>query len=105
MKTLISTLISVFRAAGQSRASLTIENLALRQQLAVYQRNQKHPPIRTGDRVLWVLLRRLWSGWERSLLIVRPETAIAWHRRGFKLIWRCRFRSARPTRIPTLSDL
>lgn len=39
----------------------------------------------TGDRIFWILLRRFWSGWERSLLLVKPETVIAWHRQGFKL--------------------
>lgn len=42
--------------------------------------------------MFWILLRSLWSGWERSLLLVRPETVIAWHRQGFKLLWRRRSR-------------
>jgi putative transposase len=102
MKTLILPLISLLPAACRTRASLVLENLALRQQLAIYQRNQKHPRLRAGDRVFWVLLRRLWSGWERALIVVRPETVIAWHRQGFKLLWRRRSRDrhrGRP-RIP-----
>lgn len=95
MRTLILSLISTFRAACLSRASLALENLALRQQLAIYQRDQKHPRLQASDRVFWVLLRRLWSGWERSILVVKPETVIAWHRQGFRLFWRRRSRGRR----------
>ena len=102
METLISTLIVLLRAAFLTRTGLALENAALRQQLTLYQRNQKRPRIRAGDRVFWVLLRRLWSGWDRALLIVKPETVISWHRQGFKLIWRrrCRGRRAGRPRIP-----
>ena len=78
-----------------TRTNLTLENLALRQQLTIYERDQKHPRLRTGDRVFWVLLRRLWSGWERSLLVVKPETVIAWHRQGFRIFWHRRSRGRR----------
>jgi putative transposase len=40
-----------------------------------------------ADRVLWVCLSRLWNGWQSALLIVKPETVIAWHRKGFRLYW------------------
>ena len=95
MTTLITALITAVRAVPRSRANLALENLALRQQLTIYHRGQRHPRLRAGDRVFWVPLRRLWSGWDRCLLVVRPETVIAWHRRGFKLIWRRRSRDLR----------
>ena len=88
MGTLLSALLGLARAALLPRARLAIENAALRQQLTIYQRNQKHPRLRIGDRVFWVVLRRLWSGWDRALIVVKPETVIAWHRRGFRLFWR-----------------
>ena len=88
MGSLLSALLIL---VGCSRgATLALENAALRQQLTIYERDQKHPRLRTGDRVFWVLLRRLWSAWDRSLIIVQPETVIAWHRQGFKLPWRRR---------------
>ena len=40
MTSLILALISALRSAFQTRATLTLENLALRQQLAIYHRNQ-----------------------------------------------------------------
>ena len=57
------------------------------------------PRLRAGDRAFWVVLRKLWSGWDRSLIIVRPETVIAWHRQGFRLFWRRRSiaRQGRPS--------
>jgi len=95
METLLCALLAFLRAALTSRTSLALENAAPRQQLTIYPRDQKHPRLQPGDRIFWVLLRRLWSGWERPLLIVRPATVIAWHRQGFRLIWRRRSRTCR----------
>ena len=92
MGTLISALLALIRAALLSRASLAIENAALRQQLTIYHRTRKRGRLRAEDRGFWVLLRRLWSGWDRALIIVKPETVIAWHRQGFRLFWRWRSR-------------
>ena len=71
-----------------SRRDLLLENLALRQQLAVLR--QRHPQLRfaTPDKSFWVMLRRLWLGWKRALILVQPETVVRWHREGFKLYWR-----------------
>ena len=37
------------------------------------------------DRVLWAWLSRAWSGWRPAPVLVKPETVLAWHRRGFRL--------------------
>ncbi|HME69822.1 MAG TPA: integrase core domain-containing protein, partial [Myxococcota bacterium] len=44
---------------------------------------------------------RFWPGWRHALVLVRPETVIRWHRRGFRLYWRWKRRSRRPGR-PTI---
>jgi transposase InsO family protein len=75
---------------------LIAENLALRQQLAIYHRTIKRPRLRRQDRVFWVWLSRLWSGWQPALLIVQPRTVVGWHRQGFRLY--CRWKS-RPDKI------
>jgi transposase InsO family protein len=80
------------------RLSLAAENLALRQQLAVYKQSVKRPKLRHRDRVFWVLLSRLWSNWRSALAIVQPETVIQWHRQGFKLYWRWKSRGGKPGR-------
>jgi len=103
MGTLLSALLRILRAMLVPQATLALENAALRQQLAVYQRIQKQPRLRTGDRVFWVVLRRLWSAWDRSLILVRPETVIAWHRQGFRLFWNRRShrgKVGRPLSLP-----
>jgi putative transposase len=88
MRTFILALLASLRAALLSRAALVLENAALRQQLAVYLRTSERPRLRTGDRVFWIALRRLWPDWTRPLVIVKPQTVIGWHRKGFKLFWR-----------------
>ena len=66
---------------------LALENLALQQQLAVMRRQHPRPRLRTADRRFWVFLSRAWPNWRKSLLLVRPETVVGWHRRGFRLYW------------------
>jgi len=69
------------------------ENLALRQQVAVYKQSVKRPKVRTRDRIFWVWLSRLWPNWRSALAIVQSETIIHWHRQGFKLYWRWKSRA------------
>src|SRR5882724_6244454 len=66
---------------------LTLENLALRQQLAVYKRTVTRPPLRRSDRLFWVGLARVWTGWRQSLVIVTPATVLRWQRRRFREYW------------------
>jgi hypothetical protein len=67
--------------------SLVFENLALRQQLAVYRRTRPKPIVRWSDRLFWVDLRLAWPDCKSALVIVRPATVISWHRRGFAWYW------------------
>ncbi len=62
--------------AGGHRA-LALENLALRQQLAMYRRARPRPAVRGSDRLFWVSLRRAWPGWKTALVVLRPATVIA----------------------------
>jgi hypothetical protein len=45
--------------------------------------------------LFWVFLSRVWSGWRSALDIVKPATAIAWHRKGFRLFWTWKIRHGR----------
>jgi hypothetical protein len=77
-----------FRAilrAFRTRRSLILENLALRQQLAVLKRKHPRPKLGPLDKMFWVLARRFWSGWKEALVLVLPETVVRWHQAGFKL--------------------
>ncbi|MBI1320471.1 MAG: integrase, partial [Candidatus Hydrogenedens sp.] len=69
-------------------ANLTAENLALRQQLLVLKRNQKRLKLEERDRLFWVALSGIWSGWRDALVFVHPDTVIRWHREGFRRYWR-----------------
>ena len=96
---MIQALFVLLRAFFGGRAALALENLALRQQLAVLHRSAPRPKLRWRDRLFWVWLSRLWSGWREVLVLVKPETVVRWHRLGFRLFWRwkSRGRPGRPT--------
>jgi putative transposase len=66
---------------------LALENLALRQQIAVYKRTAPRPRLRTTDRLFWAGLARLWPGWRQALVIVSPDTVLRWQRRRFREYW------------------
>jgi len=66
---------------------LALEKLALRQQLAVYKRAISRPPLRRTDRLFWIGLARIWTGWRQALVIVTPATVLQWQRRRFREYW------------------
>jgi transposase InsO family protein len=72
----------------RSRKEQAIVELALRQQLAIYALKRSKPGLTPLDRVFWVALSRFWPGWKDPLVIVKPDTVIRWHRKGFRLYWR-----------------
>jgi putative transposase len=82
----------------RTRQSLVLENLALRHQLAVLQRTAPRPRLRTTDRLLWVLLSRLWNRWTDAVSIVQPATVIRWQRTEFQLFWTWKSRRNGPGR-------
>jgi putative transposase len=82
---------AAFMAFG-ARRNLAIENLALRQQLAILKRLSKRPRLTHADRLFWVILSKLWRNWAEALIVVKPETVIEWHRKGFRLLWRWKSR-------------
>jgi len=84
---IILCLLSLLLAAFQLRSNLALENLALRQQLAIMGRRHPRPRVRRSDRVFWLILSRAWSHWRETLVIVQPETVIRWHRKGFTSYW------------------
>ena len=81
------------RGVVRDRTELAVENLALRQQLAVLAERKRTPRLRSRDRIFWVWLSRLWAGWRSVLMIVQPDTVVRWHRQGFRLYWRWKSRA------------
>jgi len=86
MEMIIFTIFVIILMIKLNR-QLIIENLVLRQQLAIMRQSIKRPRIRNRDRLFWILLSRFWKGWQDALIVVKPETVIRWHRKGFKLYW------------------
>jgi putative transposase len=103
MFAIILLLLCSIRQGSRSRAALHAEILALRHQLIVLQRanRDRRLQLSVADRLLWVWLSQLWNGWRSALLIVKPETVIAWHRRGFRLYWS--WKSRHPQGRPSVS--
>ena len=99
MPIVVSVLLSL-RSLVRSRAALHLEILALRHQLQVLERSRR-PYLRltAADRLLWLWLSRIWTEWRTALVLVQPDTVVAWHRRGFRLFWtwKSRHRTGRPT--------
>ena len=96
MAALILSILGALRSGLRTRADLTIENLALRQQLANLRRTSGRPRLGNSDRAFWVVLSRLWSRWADVLVVVKADTVVRWHRAGFRLFWRWKSRSGSP---------
>jgi putative transposase len=100
MMSIFVSLVLTVRSSVRSRAALQIEVLALRHQLHVLQRSRpRRVRLTPVDRFVWVWLSRASTEWRAAIVIVKPETVIAWHRQGFRLFWtwNSRRRSGRPT--------
>src|SRR5262249_11681730 len=106
MTVLVLGLWTFLRALVVGAAAVSLENVALRSQLAVLQRSVPRPKVYQWewDRLFWVWLSRLWTGWRSTLVIVQPATVPAWHRRGFQLYWRWKSRS-RPGGRPPIAQV
>ena len=96
--TWLVSLLDCLAASLRSRADLQLENVALRHQLGVLRRGSKRPHLRQTDRLLWAWLSRTWPGWRDAVVIVKPETVIAWRRRKFREYWTKLSRSGKPGR-------
>ena len=75
------------RALLRTREELVIENLALRQQVAVLKKERPRPVLDDADRAFWIALRASWPGWASRLIIVNPDTVAKWHRDRFRRYW------------------
>src|SRR5712664_506149 len=87
MITLLLHLLRLLPFLFGGHRQLALENLALRQRLAVYKRTATRPKLRTTDRLFWVWLAKVWAEWKQPLLIVTPDTVLRWQRRRFRRHW------------------
>jgi hypothetical protein len=96
MPAFISTLLFWLACRIRSRAELELELIALVHQLVVLDR-QRPGRLRlcSVDRLVWAWLYRVWPRCLEAIVVVKPATAVHWHRQGFRLYWRWRSRSGR----------
>jgi len=80
-------LVSLIRSSLKNRTELPPENLALRQQPAILNHKRPRLRLRKRDRFFWTCLSAIWQIWRESLIVVKPETVVWWHRKGFTLYW------------------
>jgi len=92
-------------ASFRKRAALQVEMLALRHQIGVLHRSVKRPKLTAPDRLFWAWLSELWSDLRTALVIVQPETVIAWHRKSFRLFWTWMVRSGNPGRPAVTNEV
>jgi len=81
-------------SALKTQPALALENRALRNQLAVYERQSKKPRLEDLDRLVWIKLRQFWPGWQTALTLDQPATVVKWHRKGLGAFWRRKSRSS-----------
>jgi putative transposase len=105
MTPLLSALCAWMTSLLRSRASLHLENLALRYQLAVYRQTIARPRLRPTDRLFWAWLSRLWPGWHTALAFVQLRTVIAWQRQRFRDHWRRLSQRGKPGRPALTKDV
>jgi hypothetical protein len=108
MNSLFVALFALLASSFRTRAALQAEILALRHQLAVFQKNSpRRLRLHCCDRLLWVVLYRFWSGWRGCLQMVQPDTVLRWHRRAFAWHWTRKSRRlpGRPEVAANIRDL
>jgi len=88
------------RLSLRPHCALAAENLLLRKQLALYLERQVKPRrARDATRFTLVWLSRLFA-WREALTIVKPDTFIRWHQKGFRMFWRWKSKRRGRPRIP-----
>ncbi len=88
----LGIIFGTLRSALRTQPDLALENLALRQQVAVLKGRYPRLGLTDTDRLFWALLARLWADWREALHVVLPETVVRWHRQGFRYYWRWKSR-------------
>ncbi len=105
MLSLLLAVLNTARCSFKSRHQLELENLALRQQLAMLKRSVKRPRVSVADRLFWVLISKYVDGWRAMLHALHPDSVVRWHREGFRRYWRWKSRHRRVGRPPIDTEI
>src|SRR5262249_36310046 len=88
MTSALMSVLAMLRGAVRSRAALHLEIRALRHQLQLLQRSRpRRLHLEKAVRWQWAWLSATWTGWRTALVIVKPDTVVAWHPQGVRLLW------------------
>jgi putative transposase len=107
MLAIVSALLRCLFSWLRPKHELALENIALRHQNAVLNRQAHKARLQGKDRLFWVILKGWWPNWRAALIILRPETVIGWQRAGFRRFcrWKSRHRGGRPRKDSVLIEL
>ena len=72
----------------KTKTQLILEVIFLTKQLEIYQRTSNKVKINKSDRLFFSLLKGMLLNWKERLFIVKPDTLIRWHRKGFRIYWK-----------------
>lgn len=98
MLSLLLTILKTTFSSLKSYRHLALENLALRQQLAMLKQSGTRPRVSFVDRVFWMLFSKTVDRWRAMLHVLHPDTIVRWHRNGFRRYWTFKSRRRRPGR-------
>src|SRR5229473_4864951 len=88
MVTILFAVVSILVFRFRSRAALELKLVALQHQLAILRRQRPgRPQLSSLDRLLWVLLYRIWPQIIDAMVLVKPRTVVKWHRRRHRGRW------------------
>jgi hypothetical protein len=85
MLAFLNKVLLVVQSRLRSQARLRAENLVLRQRVLILSRKKPaRVRLRILDRLILVWLHRFFPSIVNAITVVKPETVIRWHRRGFR---------------------
>src|SRR6516162_10098233 len=93
--------LTFLRLCLSPAATIAAENLFLRKQLGLFV-ERKVKPRRATDSIRFTLGRlSCWFDWREALIVVKPDTLIQWHRKGFRLFWKWKSRPRGRPQVPS----
>jgi transposase InsO family protein len=96
--------VATLTDVAKTRKELIAENALLRQQLIVLNRQVSKAEFKPLDRFILMILASFVKEWKQTLLILKPDTLLRWHRAGFKLIWKLKSKAKSNERKPKISE-
>ena len=83
---MLKSLYLIIKISFKSKIQLKLEVLFLTKQIEILQRIS--PKIKITDRIFFIVMMNLFSNWKDRIFIIKPDTLIRWHRKGFRIFWK-----------------